>query len=183
MQEGTHVKYRPQLGAADAKRNHRYRMAMHNGHHIRPGTIDLAVDEALQKRLAGVAADGVRLQVELHHIADFGNRRRARAGHHKMIRIAITARTQMAIGIQHLVPGQDMQAVDQVFQQGLADIRLVDALGRCPDCLRRGFFLGGRHAGQPTCFCRKAMVRSRAVLAAASSQEPRSLQLKPWPAA
>ena len=103
-EEGAHVVNRPQLRARHAERDHRGRMAVHHGHDVGPGAIDLAVDVALDESLA-LVADRFAVRAELHDVGRRHQRRRARARHEEMPGPLVAARAHMSIGVEHAVPG------------------------------------------------------------------------------
>src|SRR5712664_2656301 len=123
-QERGDVTDRAQLAARSCKRDHRGRMAVHHGHHLRPRAVDLAVNVALDESLALVARQRLAVGVELHQVGSGHQCRRARARHEEMLRPAVAARADMAVGIEHLVRGENAARCDQVLDEGATRGRL-----------------------------------------------------------
>src|SRR5438552_9780743 len=119
-QERAHVIDRPQLGVRDTERDHRSRMAMHDRHHVRPRAVDLAMNIALDEPLPALARQRLALRVELHHVRRRDQRRGARARHEEALRAAVAAGADMAVGVEHLVRGEDTARGDEILNQRTA---------------------------------------------------------------
>src|SRR3989454_10436970 len=119
-QERTHVVDRPQLCVRDAERDHRGRMAMHDRHHVRPSAVDLAMNIAFDEYLAALARQRLAVRVELHHVRRRDQRRGARARHEEAVRAAVAAGTDMAVGVEHLVRGEDAARGGEILDQRAA---------------------------------------------------------------
>src|SRR5882672_4347898 len=61
--EGRVVKHRPHRHADQAERDHRRRMAVHDGHYIGPGLVDLAVDEALEEARPAAGVGWIAVEI------------------------------------------------------------------------------------------------------------------------
>ena len=85
-EKAAHVTDRPQSGAAHhAERNDGGRMAVHDGHHIRPRAINLAVDEPFQINGWAARLDRGSVGIKLKHVLCRDKRGRHASGEQKVI--------------------------------------------------------------------------------------------------
>src|SRR5687768_410441 len=92
-------------------------MAVHHRHYLRTRAVDLAVDVALDEALALVGRERLAVGVELHEIGGGDERRSERAGHDEAPRLAIAARADVAVGVEHAVLRKDAARRNQVLDQ------------------------------------------------------------------
>src|SRR3954463_1459943 len=118
--ERTHVVDGPQLGLRHAERDDGGRMAVHHRHHLRPRAEDLAVDVALDKALALVAARRFAVGVPFDKVRRGDERGGAGARHDEMVRPLIAPRAHVAVGVEHAVLGEDAARGDEVVDERLA---------------------------------------------------------------
>src|SRR5204862_8116032 len=93
------------------------RMAVNDGHHVRPRFVDFAVDEAFQEHRAAAGIDRIAVEIEFHDVAGGDQRRRQRPRHQEAIWIARMARADMAEGIDHAEVGEDAAAGHDIPKQ------------------------------------------------------------------
>ena len=93
---------------------------MHDRHHAGPRAVDLAMNIAFDEALALVARQRLAVRVELHHVRRRDQRRGARARHEEALRAAVAAGTDMAVGVEHFVRGEDTARGDEILNQRAA---------------------------------------------------------------
>ena len=92
-------------------------MAVHDRHHVGPGAVDLAMDEALEIDAPGLAIARRAVQVELDDVAGLDGGGRHVARQQEMVRVLVVAHARMAEGVDHALVEQDVVGVDQILQQ------------------------------------------------------------------
>src|ERR1043166_5874094 len=95
-------------------------MAVHDRHDLRARAIDLAVDIALDEALALVAGGRLAVRPPLDEVRGSDERRGARARHDEVLAPLVTARADVAIGVEHAVLGENAACGDEVVDQLLA---------------------------------------------------------------
>ena len=132
-QERAHVVERPQRRRADAERDDRRRVVVHDRPDVRPRLVDLAVDEPFEVGGAGARIDRVRVEIVLHDVGHGDELGGERARHEVAARVAIVPRADVPVAVEHVLVRQDAVRGHQVLDES--------GVGR-PDRGRRG--LGGR---------------------------------------
>ena len=99
---------------------------MHDGHHIGPGAVDLAVDEAFQIG-AAIVVSARPVQVEAHDVAARDKGRRHAAGQPKMAGMHRVAHAYVAEGVHHALSIQDVVGVHEIRE----DVIFVRLQGHC----------------------------------------------------
>src|SRR5918992_1275503 len=92
-------------------------MAVHNGHHLGAGAVDLAVNVALDEALALVAGHRLAVGVELHQVRSGDERGGERARHDEALGFAVAARADVAVSVEHFVHGEDAARGDEVVDE------------------------------------------------------------------
>jgi len=100
-------------------------MAVHHRHHLGPRAVNFAVDVALDEALALVAGERLAVGVELHQVARRHQRRCERARHEEAVGPLVAARADVAVGVEHLVGGEDAAGGDEVLDQAAAGGELL----------------------------------------------------------
>ena len=96
-------------------------MAVHDRHYIGPRAVDLAVDEALEHRLASrfanIGVERIAVQVVLDQVLFVHQFRSDGARQVVALRVARRAQADVAVGIDDAVRGEDAVSRDEVFQR------------------------------------------------------------------
>src|SRR5688572_11382464 len=111
-------------------------MAVHNRHHLGAGAVDLAVDVALDEAFSLVAGQRLAVGVELHQVRRGDERGGERARHDEALGLAIAARADVAVGVEHFVHGEDAARGDEIVDELAAGGELGFHL--CRNVLRTG---------------------------------------------
>src|SRR5262245_48878586 len=122
-------------------------MGMHDRNHVGARFIDRAVDEALEVRLALVAAQHVALQIELHDVARLDELRSERAREEVALRVFGMAHADVAVRIDHVLIGENPVRYDEIVE--VHTFSGVRGMSRCrtPSALQTAFTTA---AGAPT---------------------------------
>src|SRR5215204_5304603 len=92
---------------------------MHDRLHVGTATIDLAVDEALQKHASSLTVAGLAIEAELHDVTRPDQGRGERSGHEEAIRSGRVAHGHVPEGIQDGLRGKDAARGGKVVEEGL----------------------------------------------------------------
>ena len=121
LEERRHVADRLELHLADAERDHRRRMAVHDGVDVGPRLVDFAVDEALDVHEPPGLIDRIGIEVVLHDVGGGDDRRRLRARQEIAVRRMGMADRHMAVAVEHALVGEDAVRRDEVLDRGGVD--------------------------------------------------------------
>ena len=113
-QESAHVADGSQPRSRHTKRNHRRGMAVNDGHHIRPGAINLAVDEALDIGAPALHIVHVAVQVAGQNIVSHHQCRGHAAGDQKALGVGVVTHADVAKTVEHAFVHQNVIGHDQV---------------------------------------------------------------------
>ena len=94
-------------------------MGMDDGHHVRPRRKDRRMNKALEIKAAAVVANRPAVEVELDDVLGADQLRCQRAGDQEMAGVVRMAHADMAVGVDHLLPGEDPVGDDEVLHQGV----------------------------------------------------------------
>src|SRR5262249_17044808 len=122
-------------------------MAMYHGVDVRPGAIDLGVDETLLIDRAAATINGIAVEIEFHDVVGGDAPRRLRLGNQKMIRPRRMPHADVAVSVDDALVIEDAVGRDEVLDQALARRRIA-VVGR----RLRG---GGTEKEQQCRMCRK----------------------------
>jgi len=111
--------HRPQRHLGDAERNHGRGMAMDHGVDVRPGTIDLRVDETLLINRAAATIDGVAVEIEFHDVVGGDAPGRLRLGNQETIRPRRMPHADVAVTVDDALVIEDAVGGDEVLDQTL----------------------------------------------------------------
>ena len=105
----------------EAEGHDRGRVAVHDGHDIRPRLVDLAMDEPLQEAAAALGVHRLGVEVEFHDVVGFHQRGGLGARHQEAIRGAGMAHGEVAEGVEHALISQNAAGAGQLFQHVAGD--------------------------------------------------------------
>src|SRR4051794_30286158 len=94
-------------------------MGMHHGIDVRPGSQDASMNEALQVERTFLVFHRLPAHVELDDVLLLDQLRRQRARDEEGLRILGIADADMAIGVDHVLLGEDTVGDDEVFDDGI----------------------------------------------------------------
>ena len=89
---------------------------MHDGHHVRAGLVDLAMDETLKEAAAALRVHGLGVEIEFHDVIGFDQSGRLRARHQEAVRGTGMAHGEVAEGVEHALIGQNAAGASQFIQ-------------------------------------------------------------------
>jgi hypothetical protein len=113
-----HVKHRPEARRRDdAERDDRRRMAVDDGADLRPGAIDLGVDEALEIDGTAIVAEGSGVEIEGHDIRFRHQPGRHVAGQQEGVFALVVAHADMAEAVDDALVEQDAVGGDEILDQ------------------------------------------------------------------
>jgi hypothetical protein len=116
-QERAHVVEGPQRHAAHAERDDRRRVAVHDGFHVRPRAVDLAVDEPLDERRAPSGVDRLGIEVVLEDVGGGHELGRQRARHEIAVRIGGMAHAHVAVSVEDVLIDEDAVGRHEVVDE------------------------------------------------------------------
>src|SRR6185295_13572950 len=115
-------------------------MAMHHGHDLRPGAIDLAVDVALDEALALVSGRRLAVRAPFDQVGRGDERRRPRARHEEVLGALVAPRADVAVSVEHAMVGEDAASRDEIVDELLAGsglLHLVRISLKCGEKMQR----------------------------------------------
>ena len=96
-------------------------MAVHDGDHVGPRAVDLAVDEAFEIRARRVRLGRVAVEIELDDVGGGDERGRHAARDQEMVRVLRMACADMAEAVDHALLIEDVVGVDEIVEDGGVD--------------------------------------------------------------
>jgi hypothetical protein len=103
-------------------------MGVHDRHDLRPRLEDRRVNEPLEIKRALVVADRLPVEAELDDVFGSDQFRGNRAGDQKPARILRVPDTDMAIGVDHLLLGEDAIGNHQILDEGVEAVNGHDPI-------------------------------------------------------
>ena len=116
--EAARMDDRAQRRRGNRKRQHILRMGVHHSLHVRPRLVDAAMNEPLVIKRAAVIAHRRAIEIERDDMIFLDHLGRHRGREQEAARIVRMAHAHMAIGVHHILAGQDAVGDDEVAHQG-----------------------------------------------------------------
>src|SRR5215472_16268219 len=110
----------------DAKGQRVLGMGMDDGHDIRPRRENRGMNEALEIKAGALVAYRLTLEVELDDVFGTHQLGSKRAGNQKAVGIVRVADADMAVGIDHLLAGEDPIGDHKILDQSIKTVHCVN---------------------------------------------------------
>src|SRR5215467_11629619 len=123
----------------DAKGQRVLGMGMDDGHDIRPRRENRGMNEALEIKAGALVAYRLTLEVELDDVFGTHQLGSERAGNQKAVGIVRVADADMAVGIDHLLAGEDPIGDHKILDQSIKTVHCTHHTGR-RGCQRKGVY-------------------------------------------